>query len=502
MTVLVPADATTDKIQVAVNGSSYLSTTATFTLQTPKVVITEFTPATATLGDTVILKGTFGPDFKNNRIYFKDADMVLPIKSSETELYAVVPAKATTGKISVYSSYYLETGESKTDITILPITSISPIKQTSARIGETIVINGDFYHIDKSAITVLFNGSKTPVHPYMVIGNDIYVKVADDAKTGKIKVTRDGYGAGTSRDVFTIAAPLPAVASGTWTARPDMPILPGRQGAIAFVIGKKAYVGMGTTNAPLDEYANSDIWEYDQKYDAWTQVASFGGGGRVFATAFSIGSKGYVGTGEDKAAANDLWEYDPALNTWAKKADLPGVARTNAVAFSIGGKGYIGTGVNGNTTLNDVYQYTPANNTWAKVASIPTTRYAAYSFVIDDKAYIGDGGNVSDLYMYDASSNSWTAKAGIPGYDYLWGNSAFAVGGKAYVGLGYKGNSTTTKVFSYNPATNSWQSVVNFSGDARTYGVGFALGDVGYFGLGGGSSNFGAVYKDLWAFKP
>ena len=40
----------------------------------------------------------------------------------------------------------------------------------------------------------------------------------------------------------------------------------------------------------------------------------------------------------------DFWEYDPAANTWTQKADFVGVARISAVGFSIGSKGYIGTG--------------------------------------------------------------------------------------------------------------------------------------------------------------
>ncbi|MFD0751875.1 IPT/TIG domain-containing protein [Mucilaginibacter calamicampi] len=503
ITVVVPADAASGNIKVAVNGSSYLSSTGTFTLKVPQVVIAEFYPTTATLGDTVILKGTFGTDLANHRIYFNGADMVHPFKYTDKELQVVVPSKATTGKIKVYSNYYLETAESKTDIIILPITGVYQIKQTSARLGETVLINGDFDNVDKAKITVLFFGSATPVHPYRVSGSYIYVKIPDDARTGKIKVTRDGYGTGTSASSFMIATPLPAVPSGTWTVRPEMPIIPGRQGAIAFVIGKKAYIGMGTTNAPFDDHAESDMWEYDQKYDAWTQVASYAGGGRVFATAFAIGSKGYVGTGEDNAVAvtKDFWEYDSSLNTWTRKADLPATARAHATAFTVDNKGYIATGLNGNTMMSDVYQYTPAINSWLKVASIPTTRYAPYSFVISDKAYVG-GGNINDLYMYDYSNNTWTAKAAITGYDYLIGNSSFAVGGKAYIGLGFKGSTTTKKVFCYNPASNSWQQIADFGGDARTFGVGFALGDIGYFGLGGGSSNYGVVYKDLWAYKP
>ena len=67
------------------------------------------------------------------------------------------------------------------------------------------------------------------------------------------------------------------------------------------------------------------------------------------AVGFSIGSKGYIGTGLLIVTFHfkDFWEYDPATNTWTQKADFGGTARTNAVGFSIGSKGYIGTGNDG-----------------------------------------------------------------------------------------------------------------------------------------------------------
>ena len=36
-------------------------------------------------------------------------------------------------------------------------------------------------------------------------------------------------------------------------------------------------------------------------------------------------------------------------NTWVQKADFGGIARSGAVGFSIGSKGYIGTGWDGGT---------------------------------------------------------------------------------------------------------------------------------------------------------
>ena len=80
---------------------------------------------------------------------------------------------------------------------------------------------------------------------------------------------------------------------------------------------------------------------------SWTQKASFGGGIRNGAVGFSIGSKGYVGTGNpgnSQPATNDFWEYDPTTNVWTQKANIGSSGRLGAIGFSIGNKGYLGTG--------------------------------------------------------------------------------------------------------------------------------------------------------------
>jgi len=49
----------------------------------------------------------------------------------------------------------------------------------------------------------------------------------------------------------------------------------------------------------------------------WTQKADFGGGVRGCAVGFSIGTKGYIGTGfNGNAFSKDFWEWDQATNIW------------------------------------------------------------------------------------------------------------------------------------------------------------------------------------------
>src|SRR5262245_56615919 len=73
--------------------------------------------------------------------------------------------------------------------------------------------------------------------------------------------------------------------------------------------------------------------------DYCTQKASVGGGIRYAAVGFSIGDKGYMGTGYGTAYMNDFWEYDPVTNIWTQMADFGGAPRYFACGLSIGSKG-------------------------------------------------------------------------------------------------------------------------------------------------------------------
>ena len=92
--------------------------------------------------------------------------------------------------------------------------------------------------------------------------------------------------------------------------------------------------------------------------NTWIQKANVGGSIRREAVGFSIGNKGYIGTGWNGAlpAYLDFWEYDPATNSWTQKANFGGSARYYAVGFSIGTNGYIGTGFDG-AYKNDFWEY-------------------------------------------------------------------------------------------------------------------------------------------------
>jgi N-acetylneuraminic acid mutarotase len=253
----------------------------------------------------------------------------------------------------------------------------------------------------------------------------------------------------------------------TWTQKTDFGGVAGTQrvDAVGFSIGSKGYVGTG-----YDGSQNTlDFWEYDPVSDTWTQKADFAGTARQAAVGFAIENKGYVGTGYDGVNTRDFWEYDPSLNTWTQKADFGGTARYNAVGFSIGNRGYIGTGYDG-SYKKDLWEYNPAEDEWTQKATLESgfggNRSAAVGFSILGKGYIGSGFRI-DLAM-----------GFIPFNVYL------------------------QDFYEYDPATDSWTMKASLPEGARLDAVGFSIGDKGFIGMGFISTDSTVYYKDLWEYDP
>lgn len=229
----------------------------------------------------------------------------------------------------------------------------------------------------------------------------------------------------------------------TWTQKADFGGV-GRFWAVGFTIGSKCYIGTGAYGDSTDIMAK-DFWEYDTITNIWTRKADFGGCPRYGAVGFSIGSKGYIGTGldSDYVGHNDFWEYDPVADTWTQKSDFPGEARGGATGFSTGSKGYVGTGLNNNTiALKDFWEYDTSNDTWTQKADFGgEARDGASGFSINSDGYIAIGLNIDlytpykDLWEYNVANDNWIQKADYTGYGW-YGAVAFSIGSKGYLGTG------------------------------------------------------------------
>lgn len=286
----------------------------------------------------------------------------------------------------------------------------------------------------------------------------------------------------------------------TWMQKADFGGT-ARYRAVGFSISTKGYIGTG-------DY-KTDFWEWDQTTDTWTQKADCGGAGRDWATGFAIGNKGYIGM----AQGYDFWEWDQASNVWSQKASYPGAGAINnpsywfvgAIGFSIGSKGYIGTGECAGTYYNDFWEYDPSLDTWTQKANFGGMgRLGGAAFSIGTKGYIGTGqgsGVYNDFWEWDSQTNLWSQKANFGGAP-RYSATAFSIGTKGYIGTGLNngGNIRMSDFWEWDQATNTWLQMPDFAGGNRCRAIGFSIGNKGYIGTGTDSANSSS--KDFWEFNP
>lgn len=186
-----------------------------------------------------------------------------------------------------------------------------------------------------------------------------------------------------------------------------------------FLLNDQLFVtgGLGPGNVALAE-----VWAYDLINDVWTRKNDMPYG-MAYSATFAMQGKGYVCTGNSTRGGSTAQsavclQYDPAGDSWVVLPDFPGGLRGGGIGFTDGYKGYAGMGNRG-AILNDLWQLDPATLTWARMENIPVGRYAALSFLIGRKAYIGTGytgasqtGRGTDLWEYE-----------MP-YRYQWSNGA------------------------------------------------------------------------------
>jgi len=271
-----------------------------------------------------------------------------------------------------------------------------------------------------------------------------------------------------------------------------------RVGAIGFTIGNKGYVGTGQTTAG---WYLKDFWEYDPLSNVWSQKADFVGPPRFGAACFLIGNKGFV------LGSDDFWEYDPSTNVWTRKADFGGVPRRGAVGFSIGNMGYIATGYSSGTSasLKDFWQYDPSQDTWIQRPDFPgLQRQFASAFSIGDKAYIVTGsssyapGLLRDFWEYNATDGIWKNLPDFPGDERSYA-VGFSIGNKGYVGTGTYTGGDKKDFWEYDPESMIWTRKADLGGSIRQGAVAFSIGSKGYIGSG---SSTGMPLTDFWEYTP
>lgn len=215
----------------------------------------------------------------------------------------------------------------------------------------------------------------------------------------------------------SISGPIGTTLKDFWRYDPNMNAwaavadFPGAGGdgvyfATGFAAGGKGYLCGGKTGPNL--YSNQ-LWEYKPSNNQWIQRANFPGGVRYQMLSFVVGNKAYVGMGIDQNIfKKDVYCFDPGANYWQTIAPFPGYERGSASTFTLEERGFICLGNNGGL-LTDLIEYNPKTDTWTLRAEYGGSgRKSAVSFVIDGKAYVGTGkgysGKKDSWYVYAPSN--------------------------------------------------------------------------------------------------
>ena len=221
----------------------------------------------------------------------------------------------------------------------------------------------------------------------------------------------------------------------TWNPLEDFPG-PGRGYGIGDVWDRKAYFGFGQTPDSLLR----DLWVFDPDSMTWTQLTSCPCAPRLHPTFVANLGKIFVGLGNNNDGNQiDWWEYDIASDSWSQKPEFPDVRRHHPYQFAIGDYVYTGFG-HGNGIFREWYRYDPASEEWTRMADIPAEgRVAGTQFSYDGKGYVlsGDGDDhlsmeTGEMWSYDPLTNTWDSLPPHPGKS-RWAPASFVIDGVVYL---------------------------------------------------------------------
>lgn len=164
---------------------------------------------------------------------------------------------------------------------------------------------------------------------------------------------------------------------------------------LAFTANNKAYL-LDSWNNIFYEYNpvnNAVVW----KAPCIAQLSQ--------AVSFGVNGKGYIGTGQVAPFnddVSDFYEYDPALNSWRGINPFIGAGRENATAFVIGSKGYVTCGTSG-INFNDIYEFDNFYVTGIDENELASAVSIYPNPSIDGKYFVKEGSTtiISSLQVFD-----------------------------------------------------------------------------------------------------
>ena len=252
--------------------------------------------------------------------------------------------------------------------------------------------------------------------------------------------------------------------------------------------------------------------------DTWTELtASKSPGARWGHSMVKYNGMPYIFGG--KSAPNDsvskredlffdLWKW--SNNEWVEEEpvnDPPDGRHSHSAAVS-GDKMYVFYGINATGIATGIYSYNFTTQEWHNVTPSgegPNPRYAHTSVTLNNGNILVFGGITHEgladghMWLYDPQSNRWTQKASNPESSY-YGHSAVVYNNLAVIFGGNTVNTSSNKMWKYNPDTDTWNSVTftNTGPSARAFQGSAILDDKLY--IYGGNNINSDEFQDNWEF--
>lgn len=146
--------------------------------------------------------------------------------------------------------------------------------------------------------------------------------------------------------------------------------------------------------------------------------------------------------------------------------------------------------------------YISTAQSWEMRANAPLGRHHPISFSVDGKGYAitgtrFDGTPTTNAYEYDPVKDTWTTLPNFPGNARSFGIGT-VVDGIAYMGFGASTTQYLNDLWSFDPKTNTWNRLADCGCEGRRHPAMIAIGTRIYVGLG---DNFRGDRNDWWMYE-
>ena len=180
-----------------------------------------------------------------------------------------------------------------------------------------------------------------------------------------------------------------------------------------FSIGNKFYFSSGNMG-------QGEFYSYNADDKSIRKIADYPGGRVIIPVCFVIGTKAYVGLG-NKASPQKFWSYDANADRWDEIADCPLEVYSldwannvnRAFSFVKGNDAFVGN------TLREFYKYSATANTW--IACKPSSNIYLgninVGFTAGNNCFVVSGNNIS-ISEYSPVNDVWQ-NHGSREYNYI-----------------------------------------------------------------------------------